>query len=115
MGWAFNRQKTTPIDKPQPHKEFPQVVLQGLAHFIPTLAQYTEDLPQSIIQSAGYYTRTPENLPLISKTNYEGIYVIGALSGFGVMVACGAGKLLSDLLVESKMPVFMHDFFNKSL
>jgi glycine/D-amino acid oxidase-like deaminating enzyme len=80
-------------------------VLRGASRFIPALAQYLEDKLPATIDYAGYYTRTPENLPLIGELD-ENLYCIGALAGFGTMCACGAGKLLSETVLQKDLPTY---------
>ncbi|MDO9350475.1 MAG: FAD-dependent oxidoreductase, partial [Deltaproteobacteria bacterium] len=48
--------------------------------------------------------------PLIGKLPVEGAYIIGALSGFGVMAACGAGDLLAAHFTGSKLPPYAPAF-----
>jgi glycine/D-amino acid oxidase-like deaminating enzyme len=52
----------------------------------------------------GYYTRTRENRPLIGRMGVEGAHVIGAVAGFGIMSACGAGDLLAMHILRGKIP-----------
>ena len=40
----------------------------------------------------------------------EGAYLIGALSGFGVMAACGAGELLADHILGNQLPEYAPAF-----
>lgn len=93
-----------PID---PH--YPEMVLRGLATIVPGLQRYVEHLPQAVVDG-GYYTTTRENRPLIGKLPVEGAYVIGALSGFGVMAACGAGELLACHVAGGPLPPYAPAF-----
>jgi len=93
-----------PID---PH--YPEMVLRGLATIVPGLQRYVEHLPQAVVDG-GYYTKTRENRPLIGKLPVEGAYVIGALSGFGVMAACGAGELLASHVTAGPLPHYASAF-----
>ena len=54
----------------------------------------------------GYYTKTPDNLPLIGPLPGapQGAYVCAGLSGYGVMAANAAGDLLAGLLDEEAPP-----------
>ena len=58
----------------------------------------------------GYYTRTRENRPIIGPLPVEGVYVIGALSGFGLMAACATGELLAAHLTQNPLPSFASAF-----
>ena len=76
---------------------------------IPGLKAYLERLPKPVVDG-GYYTKTHENRPLIGKLPVEGAYVIGGLSGFGVMAGCGAGELLAAHLTGSALPHYAPAF-----
>ena len=111
LGWAYNRTVTEPVWNPQPDPEFPSVVLRGAARMIPGLGQYRDKPPVPLVQFSGYYSRTPENLPLIGPLpGFDGLYTISALSGFGTMVACAAAKLLADWICENDLPAYAKDF-----
>jgi glycine/D-amino acid oxidase-like deaminating enzyme len=58
----------------------------------------------------GYYTRTIENRPLIDRLPVEGAFVIGALSGFGLMSACAAGELLACHVTGDQLPAYAPAF-----
>ena len=51
----------------------------------------------SVVVDGGYYTKTPDNLPLIGPLPDapEGVFVCAGLSGYGVMAANAAGELLA--------------------
>jgi len=76
---------------------------------IPGLAVYLNKIPRPILDG-GYYTRTRENRPLISPLPVDGAFVIGALSGFGLMAACAAGELLAAHLTQSPLPDYAPAF-----
>jgi glycine/D-amino acid oxidase-like deaminating enzyme len=76
---------------------------------LPGMKAYVDRLPKSSVDG-GYYTKTRENRPLIGKLPVEGAYIIGGLSGFGVMAACGAGELLATHLTGSKLPHYASAF-----
>jgi len=107
--WAYH---TPPVEPAFPFSidpRYPEMVLRGLATMIPGLKAYVERLPKSVVDG-GYYTKTRENRPLIGKLPVEGASIIGALSGFGVMAACGAGELLAAHLTGSKLPQYAPAF-----
>ena len=58
----------------------------------------------------GYYTKTPENRPLIGPTRTPGCFVVGALSGFGVMVAAAAGDLVARHVAGAGLPDYAPAF-----
>ena len=107
--WAYH---TPPVEPAFPisfDSRYPEIVLRGLATMIPGLQAYLDRLPKAVIDG-GYYTKTRENRPLIGKLPVTGGYVMGGLSGFGVMAACGAGELLAAHLTGSKLPDYAPAF-----
>ena len=58
----------------------------------------------------GYYTKTRENRPLIGSMGVDGAYMIGAVSGYGIMSACGAGDLLAALIMQKNLPAYAMTF-----
>src|SRR5690242_15442406 len=52
----------------------------------------------------GYYCKTRENRPLVGPLPVEGAYVLGALSGFGIMGAHGGADLLAAHLTGGRLP-----------
>ena len=54
----------------------------------------------------GYYTQTPDNLPLIGPVPHgpSGSFVCAGLSGYGVMAANAAGELIGSHVVGEGMP-----------
>jgi glycine/D-amino acid oxidase-like deaminating enzyme len=73
------------------------------------MGAYLHRLPQPRYDG-GYYTKTLENRPLIGKLPVQGAYIIGALSGFGLMAACAAGELLAQHLTGSELPGYAPAF-----
>ena len=107
--WAYHTPQVEPIFPFSIDPRYSEIVLRGLATMIPGLKTYVDRLPKSIVDG-GYYTKTRENRPLIGKLPVEGAYIIGALSGFGVMAACGAGDLLAAHFTGSKLPHYAPAF-----
>lgn len=107
--WAYHTPPVEPVFPFSTDPWYPEVVMRGLARMIPSLKVYLDRLPKAMVDG-GYYTKTRENRPLIGKLPVEGTYIIGALSGFGVMAACGAGDLLAAHLTGIKLPPYAPAF-----
>ena len=58
------------------------------------------------VADGGYYAKTEENRPLIGPLPVEGAYILGALSGFGIMAGCGAGELLAAHVTGAEVPSY---------
>lgn len=110
MLWEYHTTEIEPIWPPEMDPQYPEIALRGLAIMLPGLRAYFNKAPRPILDG-GYYTKTRENRPLIGPLPVRGAYVIGALSGFGMMAACGAGELLAAHMaggeIASYAPAFM--------
>jgi glycine/D-amino acid oxidase-like deaminating enzyme len=107
--WTYD---TTPVEPVFPitfDPHYPEICLRGLAVMIPALRAYFGRMPKPVVDG-GYYAKTRENRPLIGPLPVEGAYVIGALSGFGLMAACAAGELLAAHLTGSELPHYAPAF-----
>jgi sarcosine oxidase subunit beta len=109
MLWAYHTPPVEPVWPPRFDPHYFEIVLRGLATMLPGLQAYLDRAPQPAIDG-GYYTKTRENRPLIGPLPVKGAYVIGALSGFGVMAACAAGELLAAHLTGGALPHYAPAF-----
>jgi glycine/D-amino acid oxidase-like deaminating enzyme len=66
-------------------------------------------MPKPVLDG-GYYTKTRENRPLVGRLPVEGAYVIGALSGYGLMAAPASGELLAAHLTGDELPHYAPAF-----
>ncbi len=110
MLWDYQKMPCSTVVLPPPMDElFPEVVLRGLISLLPGLKSYLEKMPRPQLDG-GYYTHTVENRPLIGHLPLENAYVIGALSGFGIMAACAAAELLAAHILDNPLPSYAADF-----
>ena len=110
LGWAYNREPESPKWETSDDFDFPNITLRGASRFIPALAPYVDEPPTPIVQFSGYYTRTPENLPLIGPLELPGLFTVSALSGYGTMAACSAGELCADWMMGGELPEYARYF-----
>jgi glycine/D-amino acid oxidase-like deaminating enzyme len=127
MGWAYNeppykvhrerdkdRVGAGAVCEPQWHpqlsRDFPEIVLRGMAGLIPGLKQYLQKLPTPI-HDGGYYVETKdvdsaafreENPPLIGPMGVEGAYVVSVCHG--VSGGCAAGELCAAWVMGNQLP-----------
>jgi glycine/D-amino acid oxidase-like deaminating enzyme len=87
----------------------PELALRGMATMIPGLARYFDRAPKPYIDG-GYYVKTRENRPLIGPLPIEGAFIVGALSGYGLMAACAAGELLACHVCGLALPRYAPAF-----
>jgi glycine/D-amino acid oxidase-like deaminating enzyme len=80
---------------------FAELLIRGLSTMVPKLAEcYLADdgsMQATVSVDGGYYTKTPDNLPLIGAVPGApaGSFVCAGLSGYGVMASNAAGELLA--------------------
>jgi glycine/D-amino acid oxidase-like deaminating enzyme len=108
--WEYRRRAMQPTWPVPLDPLYPEVVMRGMSAMIPGLSAYRQRMPQSVVDG-GYYTKTPDNLPLIGPLTTQGAYVVGALSGFGVMAAAGAGELAALHVTGAGLPDYAQAFF----
>jgi len=88
---------------------YAEVALRAMAVMLPGLERYFNRVPRPYIDG-GYYLKTQENRPLIGPLPLKGAYIVGALSGFGVMAACAAGELLAAHVLGEALPGYAPAF-----
>ena len=83
-----------------------QVVLRGVARAAPAFSVYRERGRVPYVDG-GYYTKTAENRPLVGPLDPEkarGAFLVGALSGFGIMMSPAAGELAASYVTGDPVP-----------
>ena len=108
MLWDYREKATAPVWPPELDEGFPEIVLRGLATMLPNMREYFDRMPRPQLDG-GYYTKTGENRPLVGPLPIEGAYVIGAVSGYGIMSACAIGELLSNHVTEAELPEYANE------
>jgi len=109
MLWEYRNRVMQPVWPAPLDDTFAEIALRGLAVMVPRFKEYFDRIPHPQVDG-GYYTRSRENLPLIGKTEVEGAYLIGAVSGFGIMSACAAGELLANCILGGSLPDYAQTF-----
>lgn len=113
LGWAYNRQTSDPqrdlANEAAMDPQFPEIAIRGAAALLPALAPYIDAPPSRFVHYGGYYTMTEENWPLIGPMGPNDTYLVGALSGFGSMSACAAGKLCAAWVCGDALPDYAAD------
>lgn len=109
MLWEYHTQQVEPVWPPKLDWDYPEIALRGLARMIPGLTEYFDKPPRPFLDG-GYYTKTHENRPLIGPLQVEGAWVVGALSGYGLMASMAAGELLALHLLGKKLPGYAQAF-----
>ena len=107
--WEYHGRVQEPVWPLPEDPLYPEVVMRGLTTMVPGLAEYRDRLPASVVDG-GYYTKTSENRPLIGPAGPKGFHLAAGLSGFGVMVAAGAGDLLARHITGADLPDYAPSF-----
>lgn len=108
--WTYHTEPVEvkfPLDFDDPY--YPEVVLRGLAAMLPAMAGYFGRAPRPVVDG-GYYTKTQENRPLVGPLPVEGAFLMGALSGFGLMASSAAGELLAAHITGNNLPPYAPAF-----
>jgi glycine/D-amino acid oxidase-like deaminating enzyme len=100
--WTYDAR----IEEARPDPIFPaqyaDIVLAGLTVMIPGLAVYRGRGREATVDG-GYYCKTPDNRPLVGPTTVAGVFLLGALSGFGVMASQAAAELVAAHVLEQPL------------
>jgi glycine/D-amino acid oxidase-like deaminating enzyme len=103
MLWEYREKASEPAWPPELDEGYPEIALRGLATMLPGMSRYFEKMPRPQLDG-GYYTKTPENRPLAGPLPIKGAFVVGAVSGYGIMSACAMGELLARYVTGDVLP-----------
>lgn len=109
MLWEYQTRALDPTFPPPLDEQYPEIAMRGMSAMLPGLKQYFNKMPKPQLDG-GYYTKTRENRLLVGRLNVEGAYVIGAVSGYGIMSACAAGELLAAHIAGISLPSYASAF-----
>ena len=102
--WTFEHHAVdAPVYPPSVNPHYGEVLIRGLADMIPGLRVYFGQ-GHTLQVDGGYYCKTPENRPLIGPLPLPGAYVIGALTGYGLMASQAAADLLAAHILGESLP-----------
>ncbi len=107
--WDYRARWMEPTFPPPLDDLYPEVALRGMSTMVPGLRQYRGRMPRPYLDG-GYYVKTPENRLLAGPLPIEGAFVIGGLSGFGIMSSCAAGELLAAHITGGRLPRYAPAF-----
>jgi glycine/D-amino acid oxidase-like deaminating enzyme len=108
--WTYDAgARTEPTWPPTFDPHHGEVLLRGAARMVPALAASAGRAADGLVDG-GYYCKTPENRPLVGPLPVGGAFVVGALSGYGVMAAHAAGELLAAHVTGSALPDYAGAF-----
>jgi glycine/D-amino acid oxidase-like deaminating enzyme len=107
--WTYDIKPQEVVWPPAFEPEYAEIVLRGLARMIPGLGVYLKRMGRPVIDG-GYYCKTRENRPLIGPLPVEGAYILGAVSGVGIMTSMAGGELLAKHVAGDELPDYAPAF-----
>ena len=107
--WNYDLSPVEPTFPIETEATYPEIVIRGWAEMIPALSRYFSRLPKCFVDG-GYYVKTRENRFLAGPLPVEGAYVIGALSGYGLMASNVAADLVASYLSDRSLPHYAPAF-----
>jgi glycine/D-amino acid oxidase-like deaminating enzyme len=108
--WTYESEAQPYVWPPTFNPRYADAVIRGCARMIPALEPHIGRLRAGAVTDGGYYCKTPENRPLVGPLPVDGAFVIGALSGFGLMSAHACGELLSQHVTGHALPDYARWF-----
>ena len=109
MLWDTHTEKVFPTLPAPVDPFYGELAVRGLSKMLPGMKAYLNRIPKSYIDS-GYYTKTSENRPLAGEMGVSGAYLIGAMSGYGIMAAAGLGELTAAYIAGEALPEYASSF-----
>lgn len=110
MYWTYDCERLDVPEFPiEPDPYLAEVTLRGMAVLIPGLTTYLDPMPRPFVDG-GYYTKTPDNRPIIGPLKIPGTYACSAFSGYGIMASCAAGELLAAHVLGKDRPDYAAAF-----
>jgi glycine/D-amino acid oxidase-like deaminating enzyme len=106
--WTYDTRIERPTFPPVFAHEYGEIVMRGLAVMVPGLDKYVRRV--DVIVDGGYYCKAPDNRPLIGPTAIVGVFVLGALSGYGIMGSQAAADLLATYILDHPRPDYAPAF-----
>jgi glycine/D-amino acid oxidase-like deaminating enzyme len=107
--WNYDLAPVEPTFPIEVDPAYPEIVIRAWTRMLPALSRYLSRLPKCFVDG-GYYLKTRENRFLAGPLPVEGAYVLGALSGYGLMASNGAADLLADHITERTLPPYAPAF-----
>ena len=107
--WTYDVEPHTFTWPPRFDRRYGEIAIRGAACMLPGMTAYFGTGNRGIVDG-GYYCKTPENRPLIGPLPVEGAYVLGALSGYGIMGSHAGADLLAAHLTGARLPEYARWF-----
>ena len=106
--WTYDIEERAFAWPPRFDPHYAAIALRGIARLLPRMAAYVGR--DTGVVDGGYYCKTRENRPLAGPLPLEGAYVLGALSGFGIMGSHAGADLVAAHLTGAPLPEYARWF-----
>jgi glycine/D-amino acid oxidase-like deaminating enzyme len=107
--WTYDAEPMEPRFPVEFDPHYGEIAIRGMSRMVPAMAGYLPRLPRVFVDG-GYYTKTRENRFLAGPLPVEGAFILGALSGYGLMSSNGAADLLADHVTGRALPRYAPAF-----
>jgi glycine/D-amino acid oxidase-like deaminating enzyme len=107
--WTYDIEQRPFAWPPRFDPQYGEVAIRGIARMLPAMSTYF-GMGTGGLVDGGYYCKTRENRPLVGPLPVEGAYVLGALSGYGIMGSHAGADLLAAHLTGARLPDYARWF-----
>jgi glycine/D-amino acid oxidase-like deaminating enzyme len=107
--WTYHSEAVPALWPPSFDPHYADICLRGAAAMMPALQAYLASDDRGVTDG-GYYCKTVDNRPLIGPLAVDGAFVLGALSGYGVMASQAAADLLVNHVTGDALPDYARAF-----
>jgi glycine/D-amino acid oxidase-like deaminating enzyme len=107
--WTYHTERAVPVWPPRFDPHYGEIMLRGAARLVPAVEAYFGQGNGGLVDG-GYYCKTIENRPLVGPLPVEGAFVLGALSGVGIMASQACAELLASHVAGDSVPDYARWF-----
>ena len=107
--WTYHTEPSRPVWPPPYDPRYADICLRGVATIVPAMSAYVASHERAVVDG-GYYCKTTDNRPLVGPLPIDGAFVIGALSGAGIMTSQSAADLLAAHVMQRSLPPYAGAF-----
>lgn len=106
--WTYDVEQREFTWPPRFDPSYGEATIRGSTRMLPEMSKYVGRTDGLV--DGGYYCKTRENRPLAGPLPVKGAYVVGALSGFGIMGAHAGADLVAAHVTGGSLPAYARWF-----
>ncbi|MEO5816395.1 MAG: FAD-binding oxidoreductase [Gemmatimonadaceae bacterium] len=107
--WTYHTERCQAVWPPPYDPRYGETCLRGLAAMAPSMSAYVGGTELGVVDG-GYYCKTTDNRPLVGPLPVDGAFIIGGLSGTGIMTSQSAAELLAAHVTQGALPSWSNAF-----